>query len=771
MKAKAYPLRAHLFCIIAVMLIPALMLTGFVLRDLYRTGVSQAERDAREISRRLSAVVDREIVSISLALQVLSTSRLFSERRFEDLQKQALEIKDIVKADIIIKDATGQQLVNTRLAWGSPLPISLPEADQLALTKGVPTISDVFMGATSRSPIVSINVPIIRGGEVSGLVNTGLDPARLSALLAAGGLPPDWTAAVVDRKGLIVARSRQAERFVGTVASDDLRQNAVGEEGTWVGSTADGQPVLAGYTRSDFTGWRTAVGVPKQIAEQPLWRSLKWAGISTAIGLIVVLLIVNRLSQPITRSIDILAQAATNLGRGTEVRATPTSIHELGILSAELQTASSKLRAHQETLESQVAERTKQLSEANERLVSEIRMREEAEAQLRQSQKLEAIGQLTGGLAHDFNNLLTIIGGSLQMLRSRLNPDEVGPLRRYMDAASEGVTKAATLTHRLLAFGRQQPLAPQAVDVNQLVQDISDLLHRTLGEQAKIEIVLGAHPAKTHVDPNQLENAILNLALNARDAMPDGGRLTIETANVELDQRYSDANSNAPVGPFIMVAVSDTGFGMKPDVVSKAFDPFFTTKPTGQGTGLGLSQVYGFVKQSGGHAKIYSEAGGGTSVKLYLPIVLGKTEPESTETLTRSPTNEKAFSGATILVVEDDEGVRQLSLDYLAELGFATLEAEGGAAALRLLDNNLDVDLLFTDVVMPDMNGDRLAEEALRRRPGLPVLFTSGYTRNAIVHGGVIEPGLHLLPKPFTIEQLKEKVIEILSVRKMNLTK
>jgi CheY-like chemotaxis protein len=324
----------------------------------------------------------------------------------------------------------------------------------------------------------------------------------------------------------------------------------------------------------------------------------------------------------------------------------------------------------------------------------------------------------------------------------------------------EGARRAATLTQRLLAFSRQQPLRPEPIDANRLVQGMSDLLGRSLGAWVQIETVLAGGLWKAHADPNQLENVILNLALNARDAMPDGGRLTIETVNAHLDSHYSAEHLGVPSGQYVQVAVTDTGQGMGAEVMSRAFDPFYTTKPVGQGTGLGLSQVYGFVRQSGGHVKIYSEPGRGTTVKIYLPRLQGThPEPAVAEVSRELPLGE---AEEVVLVVEDEAVVRQFTVDALADLGYRVLEAEGAEAALRLLDAHPEVTLLFTDVVMPGMDGRRLANEALQRRPDLRVLFTTGYTRNAVVHNGVLDPGVHLLGKPFTVEALAAKLREVL---------
>jgi signal transduction histidine kinase len=415
-----------------------------------------------------------------------------------------------------------------------------------------------------------------------------------------------------------------------------------------------------------------------------------------------------------------------------------------------------QLRAFMETLEDRVRERTRELE-------AEYLARLKAEESLRQAQKMETVGQLTGGIAHDFNNLLTVVLGGLEVIGRQLPalPESAARARitRARDMAIQGTQRAATLTSRLLAFSRQQPLAPTALDANKLVAAVCELLRRTLGEAISLETVLAGGLWLAFADANQLENAILNLALNARDAMPDGGKLTIETANCYLDEAYV-GNLTEPVmrGQYVQVAVADTGAGMDRATIERAFEPFFTTKDVGKGTGLGLSQVYGFVRQSSGHVKIYSEIGEGTTVKIYLPRYLGATEGA----IVQGPAETAGAIGREcILVVEDDEALRSYATESLRELGYRVLEASNGWVALEVLDRNPEIELLFSDVVMPGgLNGRQLADEAIRRRPGLKILFTTGYTRNAIVHHGRLDPGTHLIGKPFSFQELATRVRE-----------
>ncbi len=396
---------------------------------------------------------------------------------------------------------------------------------------------------------------------------------------------------------------------------------------------------------------------------------------------------------------------------------------------------------------------------ANRQLTEEAATRAEAEAKVRQMQKLESIGQLTGGVAHDFNNMLAIVIGSLDMARRRLTSDP-DRARDNLDNAMEGAERAAQLTQRLLAFSRQQPLAPKAVDANKLVGGMSELLRRTIGENIRVETVLAGGLWPAFIDGAQLENAVLNLCVNARDAMPDGGRLTIETACTHLDDGYAAAHNEVTPGQYVMVSVTDTGTGMPPEVIERAFDPFYTTKGVGKGTGLGLSQVYGFVKQSSGHVKIYSEPGVGTTVKLYIPRHFGDAEAAPGET---GPIDlPRAQGDEVILVVEDEERVRHMSVDTLRELGYVVVQASDANQALTVLTIQPRIDLLFTDIVMPDMNGRVLSDRAREQRPGLKVLYTTGYTRNAIVHNGMLDHDVAFIAKPFTVQQLATKIREVL---------
>jgi len=410
--------------------------------------------------------------------------------------------------------------------------------------------------------------------------------------------------------------------------------------------------------------------------------------------------------------------------------------------------------------EQKQAEAALQASNASleERVAKEVASRLEMEQALRQAQKMEAIGQLTGGVAHDFNNLLTAIIGGLDTIR-RSRPEDTARIQRATNMALQGAQRAANLTGRLLAFSRRQPLDPKPLDINTLVRDMTDLLHRTIGEQIELEGVLAPRLWRAEIDQNQLESAILNLAVNARDAMPDGGKLTLETANTALDEGYSATDMEVIPGQYVQIAVSDTGHGMSKEVLARAFEPFFTTKESGRGTGLGLSMVYGFVKQSGGHVTIYSEPGQGTTVKLYFPRFMGETDDTAQRLQGPVP---HACEGETILVVEDNEDVRSYSAMVLRELGYAVLEASDAESALQLLDKPGRIDLLFTDVILPGKNGRALADLAKAGRQDLRVLYTTGYSRNAIVHHGRLDAGVQLISKPFTYEQLAARVRDVL---------
>jgi PAS domain S-box-containing protein len=385
--------------------------------------------------------------------------------------------------------------------------------------------------------------------------------------------------------------------------------------------------------------------------------------------------------------------------------------------------------------------------------VTEQRTAEEA---LRQSQKMEAVGQLTGGIAHDFNNLLQGITGSLDLVQKRISQGRLTEVDRFISGAMTSANRASALTHRLLAFSRRQPLDPRPVRANPLVASMEDLLRRTLGERVELELVLAGGLWLTRCDPNQLESAILNLAINARDAMPEGGKLVIETCNTHLDSRYSARQQHVRPGQYVCVSVTDTGSGMSAEIVEKAFEPFFTTKPIGQGTGLGLSMIYGFAQQSEGNAKIYSEVGRGTTVKLYLPRYRGEApEQEEQPYLTDAYAAE---SGETVLVVEDESVVRGLIVETLADLGYRALEAADGPKGLEILQSRRRIDLLVTDVGLPGLNGRQIADAGRTLRPGLKVLFMTGYAENAAIASGFLEPGMQMITKPFAMEVLASRI-------------
>jgi signal transduction histidine kinase len=462
---------------------------------------------------------------------------------------------------------------------------------------------------------------------------------------------------------------------------------------------------------------------------------------------------------------DLLGQLLLNQ---SEAERTWSPMERARLLSA-LAAREAQLQELNEGLENEVQERTAELRaaqaglrELNEGLENKVRERTQAllaaEELLRQSQKMEAVGQLTGGLAHDFNNMLTGIIGNLELLQARVAQGRVSEIERYILAAQTAAQRAAALTHRLLAFARRQPLDTKPSDINRIVLGMEDMLRRTLGERVELQTMLTGDLWPALVDVNQLENAILNLAINARDAMPDGGRICIETNNAQLDVDYARKHNDVEAGEYVAISVSDTGTGMSPEVVDRAFDPFFTTKPIGLGTGLGLSMIYGFAKQSHGHLRIYSEEGRGTTVRLYL--ARAHTDLDLAQIIEAvKPTRGE---GETILVVEDDAAVRILITGVLEELGYRFIVASDAPQAMTILRTDVRIDLLLTDVGLPIMNGRQLAEFARESRPEMRVLFVTGYAENAAVRGEFLDRGMDMLTKPFSLDVLGLKINEMI---------
>lgn len=456
--------------------------------------------------------------------------------------------------------------------------------------------------------------------------------------------------------------------------------------------------------------------------------------------------------QPIGRYLDFILQPIHDDGGAV------TGIFVDGYDVTDKVRAQQALRQANEGLEARIGERTRDLESALERLHKEVAERQSIEATLRQSQKMEAVGQLTGGIAHDFNNLLAALTGSMELMQRRLQQGRYSELGHYIGIGQSATKRAAALTHRLLAFSRRQTLDPKPTDVNRLITDMEELIRRSIGPHITLEVVGSAGLWSTLVDRNQLENALLNLCINASDAMPDGGRLTIETANRWMDERAARERMLAP-GQYVSLSVTDTGTGMTPQVMNRIFEPFFTTKPLGTGTGLGLSMVYGFTQQSGGQVRVYSEPGLGSTLCLYLPRDYG-TATVGTAALPEEIA--QAQSGFQVLLVDDEASVRTLVTEALGESGYSVLEAHDGNSGLAILQSNRRVDLLITDVGLPGgMNGRQLADAARLVRPSLKVLFITGYAENAVVGHGHLEPGMRVLTKPFTLAALSQRVRDL----------
>jgi signal transduction histidine kinase/CheY-like chemotaxis protein len=718
-------------------------------------------------ARTLASLVDNELATHNA---VASTLALSPHLEHEDLPAFWREASEALKltpgAWLALSDPDGQQLVNTLSQPGTPLPRHrVPEIIQKAFAEKRSQVSDLVFGPVAQRWTVFIEVPVFKDGRPHYSISIAMLPERFLHLLQES-FKRGEVVAILDRAGKFVARMPDHEERVGTLASVPWRQAIARSPSGWTENrTLEGTLVINAYAETAH-GWTAGVAVPEAQVAAPL-NDILSAAILLATALTLLSLgVAAIIARSMGDSMKALTAAARDLGEEQDVTNPRVSFLEGETIARALVDASSELKRRQSLISQNQANLEEKVEQRTSQLREEIRKREATELTLRQSQKMDSIGQLTGGIAHDFNNMLTIIMGNLDTAMRRLKTIENSAvLNRPLESAMQGARNAAKLTHRLLAFARQQPLEPATLYLDRLISGMADLLTRTTGEAIMLETVSSAGLWPTYADPNQVENCLVNLAINARDAMPDGGKLTIETANTYLDEVYASQFMGIKPGQSVMLSVSDTGSGMPADVLEKVFEPFFSTKEPGKGTGLGLAMVHGFVRQSDGHIRIYSEVGAGTTVKIYLPRQpsesIGKLLPA--DGLVPAAPEVGAKTGETVLLVEDDAAVREYATSALEDLGYGVLAAASGTEAMKMFETALRVDVLFTDVVLGgEMSGRQLADRLWTLKPDLLVIFTTGYTRNAIVHHGRLDPGVNLINKPYTQRELAERFRKVI---------
>ena len=742
-------IQARLTLLTLVTVLPLVALASITMLRMVDDRRAQIESDVRQRIGSFLADVDRQFGAIQAELQVLATSPSLQTgdfRAFDEQMRAALAIRG---TSIVLHDTRGQQLLSTARLFGEPLPHATnTEMLDRVVAAGKPQISDLIMGAVLRRPILVVGVPVFRDGQVVYVLAMGIGPEILAALLQEQDLSPDWIAGIFDRKGIIVARNHEADRFLGKPVGPSLRQAmAWAVEGSWFpGVTSEGVPVYSTFRRSSMTGWTVAIGVPSEFVEAPLRRarSVIFGGGAAALALSLVL--ARWMAGAIRRPVEALTAATKALGSGEPVGRVSGGVRELDQVGDALRTTAATLERNRGQLETMVAERTHELAAANQRLRAEIDAREQAQSALLQAQKMEAMGQLTGGVAHDFNNLLAAISGSLSLLEPRISDESS---LRLLRTAQHGASRGAQLTESLLAFARKQRLDPVAADLNTIIVEITQMLSRSIGPSVEISHALAPGLWPVLVDVGQIETALLNIAINARDAMPGGGKVAIETVNIAaISDKLPDELADQDC---VLVAMHDTGTGMSPEVIERAFEPFFTTKEIGKGTGLGLSMVFGVVSQSGGTVRICSRLGEGTTVQIYLPRATAEV------TLARPRSGSVAeIAGAHILVVDDDPDVRWVIAQDLGEIGCSVAEARSGEDALAILERGEPCDLIVIDLVMPGLSGIDTIRLARCNRPDLKVLFASGYAdmsrfAESLGHETLVK-------KPFTLETLAAAV-------------
>jgi signal transduction histidine kinase/CheY-like chemotaxis protein len=741
-------IQARLTMLALATALPLVALVSFAILRTVEDQRTQMQRDVRERVEKLIADVDRQISSIQAELQVLAVSPSLQAGDFQAFDRQMRDALKIQGTAIVLLDTKAQQLINTNRPFGEALPRATnSEMHDRVVATGKPQISDLIMGAVLRRPVLTVGVPVFRDGEVVYVLVMVLGPEILSALLQEQNLSPDWTAAIFDRKGLTVARTRDLDRFIGQPAAPILLKEMMGAAESWFPNvTKDGLAVYSTFRRSPISGWTVAIGLPREFVDAPLRRAQRLAFGGGAAVLSLSLALTWAAARTIRRPVEALTAATKALGSGAPPGPLIGGVRELDEVGKALRSTAAALARGREQLESMVTERTKELAAANERLRAEIGAREQAQSALLQAQKMEAMGQLTGGVAHDFNNLLTAVSGSLALLEPRISDERS---LRLLRTAQRGASRGAKLTESLLAFARKQRLDPVPADLNAIVIDMSEMLRRSIAASVEIRHALVTDLWPALIDVSQIETALLNVALNARDAMPGGGVLLIETANIPaLDAELPTEIAGQDC---VLVSLRDTGTGMSPAVIERAFEPFFTTKEIGKGTGLGLSMVFGVVRQSGGTVRIRSRPREGTTVQIYLPRTI---KPRALGS--HSAIDAELAEMAHILVVDDDPDVRWITAEDLREIGYVVAEADGGRAALAILERDDPCDLMLVDLVMTGLTGVDTVRLVRRARPDLKVLFCSGYADMSRFEKDIGDEVL--LKKPFRRDTLAEAV-------------
>jgi signal transduction histidine kinase len=745
--------------------LPGLLAGGLILFQLWRAEQDSTQALLLEAARQFSLVVDSEVGSVEQELMVLTHFDPAQMDQFASMARSSAKVVGGAPSWITLIDASGREIFNTLRSQDTarlePDNVGIAQA---VIETGRPSISNVFVSTLVPRAVVAIAVPVIRSGKVKYVLQMTLPIDQFAAVLQRANLPAGWLAVVVDRQGSFVARRPLNEpgRSTQSALVDNMRQS---DEAVYDHLDFEGAMINGAFTRSKLSGWSAGVGLASEAIEAPFRRSLFELGAAAVLLAVAGVLLAWRLAGRLDRSVASLSRAADALGCGSEPVTAKAGIREIEQIGGALVDAAELLKRRSmerdwaldslhkanQSLEERVHERTRDLVRANQRLSAEMEQRQQVEQALTQKRKMQAIGEITAAIAHDFNNFLTAVIGNLEMLRGRIGDERAQRLaERALNAAELG----AVLTKQLLAFGSKQRLETTVVDLNSLISSAAPLLGRAAGPLVDLEIGLATGSCMIAVDPTQLELALLNLAMNSRDAMPEGGRLTIETQWLSV----TNAHPQLAPGEWAVVSIRDTGEGMAPEVVARAFEPFFTTKTTGRASGLGLSIVYGLVKQLGGEVAVTSELGMGTMVQVYLPRA-GYLAPKV------APTFPALRQGPSprVLLADDNEDVLAVMATVLRNAGHRVVEASDGPTAVDLFGDGVGFDAVVLDYAMPGMKGTAAARAIRAIRPDVPILLVTGFAE-AMAPGEW--PAESILHKPFRPDRLRQRLEELIAARR-----